>query len=126
MLIILLPLVSPAGNKTGKIKGSFSGIVTDGTTGLPLSGVSVYISGTRTGSSTDAKGYFFISNIPEGSHLVEFSHVGYGTLAEQVLIIGDLQKNIQLFSAILENNAVIVTGVSRAQPAAHVLLDDGL
>ena len=63
------------------LKGSFSGKVIDAATGKPLSGVSVYISDTRTGTTTNAEGTFFIGNISEGNHLVEFSHVGFSLAA---------------------------------------------
>lgn len=96
------------------LKGSFSGIVTDANTGKPLSGVSVYISDVRTGTFTNANGAFFIDNINDGVHLVEFSHIGYNTLADKIEIKGNTVKNIKLYEAVVENNAVIVTGVSRA------------
>jgi iron complex outermembrane recepter protein len=96
------------------LKGSFSGVVTDASTGKPLSGVSVYISDVRSGTFTNANGEFFIDNLNEGLHLVEFSHVGFNTIAEKIEINGSTIKNIKLYEAVVENNAVVVTGVSRA------------
>ncbi len=109
MLISLVAL-----STTVVIKGSFSGLVTDAVTGKPVSGVSVVITDARIGTTTNDKGVFVLNNVPEGVHLIEFSHVGFGTLAEQVMIKGDTKKDILLTSSIVENNAVIVTGVSRA------------
>ncbi|MEJ7609660.1 MAG: TonB-dependent receptor [Ferruginibacter sp.] len=111
-IILFLPLASVA--------GSISGTVTDAATGAPLSGVSVYISDTRSGTFTDSSGAFFLGNISGGSHLIEYSHVGFGTLAIQVIINGDTRIDVRLFSSILENNAVIVTGVSRASQLRKV------
>ncbi len=107
-------------NSPKVVKGNFAGIVTDASTGKPLSGVSVYITDTRSGTSTNAKGEYFIANIPEGIHLVEFSHVGYNTYAEQISIKGDTKKDISLSESVVENNAVIVTGVSRASQLKKV------
>jgi iron complex outermembrane recepter protein len=107
-------------NTSKVLKGSFSGIVTDAFTGKALSGVSVYISDIKSGTSTNANGEYFIGNIPEGTHLVEFSHIGFNTLAEQILIKGDTKKNIVLSESVVENNAVIVTGVSRASQLKKV------
>ena len=117
---ILISLFAFAGKSTDHIKGSFSGIVTDAATGKPLAGVSVSISDTRSGTSTNINGEYFIANVPEGSHLVEFSHIGYNTLAEQISIKGETKKDIALLSSVTENNAVIVTGVSRASQLKKV------
>ena len=120
LIFIFLSFFAFAGGSTDHIKGSFSGIVTDAATGKPLSGVSVFISDTRSGTTTNNNGEYFIGNIPEGSHLVEFSHIGYNTLAEQVSVKGETKKDVLLFSSVAENNAVIVTGVSRASQLKKV------
>ncbi|MCY7292800.1 MAG: carboxypeptidase-like regulatory domain-containing protein, partial [Ferruginibacter sp.] len=114
VLFLLTTIIAFADKPAIFLKGSFSGKVTDALTGKPLSGVSVYISDTRTGASTNTEGDFFIGNISEGNHLVEFSHIGYNTKAEQIVIKGDAKKDISLSESVVENNAVIVTGVSRA------------
>ncbi len=119
-LFLLVSIITVAGSPTIFLRGSFSGKITDALSGKPISGVSVYISDTRTGASTNAEGDFFIGNIAEGSHLVEFSHVGYNTKAEQVIIKGDTKKDISLSESVVENNAVIVTGVSRASQLKKV------
>ena len=43
-----------------------------------------------------------------------FRHIGYSTLAEPLNIKGDVKKDIILLHTVVENNAVVVTGVSRA------------
>lgn len=120
VVLVLISALSFAGKNGEILKGSFSGIITDAATGRPLSGVSVYISDSKAGASTDAAGLFMISNIAEGSHLVEFSHIGYNTVAEQIIIKGDTKKDISLSESVVENNAVIVTGVSRASELKKV------
>ncbi len=120
LAFLFISLFAFADNTPNFVKGSFSGIVTDVATGKPLSGVSVYISDTKSGAITDANGAYFIGNIPEGTHLVEFSHVGYNTYAEQIFIKGDTKKDLTLSESVVENNAVIVTGVSRASQLKKV------
>ena len=120
LLFLISTLTVFASKPADNLKGSFSGKVTDAATGKPLSGVSVYISDSRTGTTTNAAGAFFIGNIFEGSHLVEFSHIGYNTRAEQIIIKGDTKQDISLREAVVENNAVIVTGVSRASQLKKV------
>ncbi len=111
---MLIALLANANNPSNLLKGNFSGIVTDAATGKPLSGVSIYISDTRTGTATNANGEFFMTNIQEGFHLIEISHVGYNTIAERIEIKGDTKKDFILAESVVENNAVIVTGVTRA------------
>ena len=120
VLFLLVTLVVFAGKPPVFLRGSFSGKVTDALTGKPISAVSVYISDTRTGTSTNVDGEFFIGNISEGSHLVEFSHVGFNTLPVQIIIKGETKKDIILSESVVENNAVIVTGVSRASQLKKV------
>lgn len=96
------------------LKGSFSGRVTDAATNKEIAGVTIYFADIKLGASTDAKGNFEIRNVPEGKHLVELSHVGYTTLTDNIDISGDTRKEYQLAESVVENNAVIVTGVSGA------------
>jgi iron complex outermembrane receptor protein len=100
--------------------GTFSGEVTDVKTGLPIQGASVYFTDIRMGCSTDANGGFVISNISEGMHLVEVSHIGYSTIAENILVEAHTKKHFSLTASIIENNAVIVTGVSKASQLKKV------
>ena len=53
------------------------GRVTDATTGKPLILANVAVQGTGFGASTDARGYFIIENLLEGSYTVTASHIGY-------------------------------------------------
>lgn len=96
------------------IKGSFSGTITDEINSLPLQGVSIFIADIKTGGYTNANGYFMINNISEGKHLVEISHIGYTTIAVNIIINGDVKKDFLLNTSIIENNAVIITGVTKA------------
>ncbi len=96
------------------VKGSLSGRVTDGQTGKPVSGVSIFFADAKTGTTTNEAGDYVIENLSDGYHLVEVSHVGFNTIAENILINGDTKKDFILTEAIVENNAVIITGVSKA------------
>ena len=95
-------------------KGSFSGKVTDTKTGLPIPDATVYISDIKTGTATDKDGNFSFKNIPEGNHLLEISHIGYTSVIENISINGDTKKDYAMTEAVVENNAVVVTGVTGA------------
>lgn len=104
-------------NDTDSLKmarADFSGRVTDSKTGAPIAGVNIYFSEIKTGVSTDGNGYFGFHNITEGKHLVELSHIGYATITDAIDIKGDTKKDYIMTQSVVENNAVIVTGVSGA------------
>ena len=94
-------------------KNSFSGRVTD-SAGNPLVAASVYIPDLKTGTQTGKDGTFVLNNLVSGGHLVELSYVGYSTQTEYVDIKGDVRKDFILSPSILENNEVVVTGVTAA------------
>lgn len=96
------------------VNGNFSGRVTDAKTGAGLAAASVYITDIKSGSSTDENGYFIIKNIPQGRHLAEVSHIGYSSIVESIDFAGDIVKDFALSESIIENNEVIITGVTGA------------
>ena len=112
--VFLLFNQSIAINSRPIFPGIFSGKIIDCKTNLPLEGASVYISDIKIGGSTDVKGFFELKNLPLGKHLIEISHVGYTSVIEWVDIIADTKKDYALTESIVENNAVIVTGVGTA------------
>ena len=66
------------------IKGDFFGVVKDKKTGIPIEGASVYLADIKAGSSTNKEGFFKISNITDGKHLVEISHLNYATIIVEI------------------------------------------
>ncbi|MCG3157211.1 MAG: hypothetical protein DKINENOH_03843 [bacterium] len=97
----------PAGT-TGKIAGK----VIDRQTREPLIGVSVLVDGTTLGAATDARGEFFILNVPSGSHAVTFSYIGYEKLTQtEVIVHADRTTQLQaaLTAALLEGEMITVT-----------------
>ncbi len=92
----------------------FSGKITDAKTGAPLPGSSVYIADLKTGAIANNDGVYLINNVAPGRHLIEVSFVGYATYTEYVELTADTKKDFALSASILENNEVIVTGVSTA------------
>ncbi|RTL59599.1 MAG: TonB-dependent receptor [Sphingobacteriales bacterium] len=91
---------------------SVSGTVTDANSN-PLSGVSVKIRNSNSGTSTDAEGKFSI-NIPGSRGVLEFSYVGFTT--QSVTIINSTSSLVvKLVAANSNLDEIIVTG-SRALP----------
>lgn len=97
-----------------KVKVSLSGTITDASTGDPLAGASIYLTDDRMGAIADAKGKYFLTNIPDGHHVVEVSYAGYTTLVEHIELNVDTEKNFKLSTVVVENQGVIITGVTGA------------
>lgn len=57
------------------------GLVVNETGETPLAGANVFISNTMKGTTTNAKGYFELNNIPAGKYELIFSSVGYQTFS---------------------------------------------
>lgn len=89
-----------------------SGRVTDVDTNEPIMGVTVFVLGTQTGTTTDTNGRFTLT-VPEGSETLAFSFIGY---VRQEVIIGDRTEfNIQMRTdiALLDDLVVVGYGVQR-------------
>ena len=71
-LLFVIPLL---GSFVGKIQGT----VADESTKEHIAFANVTVLGTDLGAATDARGDFFILNVPAGTYTVEISHIGYQT-----------------------------------------------
>lgn len=109
LLFILWLTCSAAAAQTGVLRGT----VMSG--GKPVEFAHVRISGTQHGTTTDSLGRFFIANVSEGRHTIQFSSIGYHPLkmttaitrGETSLLTAELQEdNAQL-------EAVVVTGTMK-------------
>lgn len=59
---------------------TLTGKVTDKENGEPLVGVNIRVDKSLAGSTTNGKGEFSISNLPEGKHVLSFTYVGFTPL----------------------------------------------
>lgn len=92
LALFLLPTFIYA-STTGKL----SGIVLDKSSNDPLVGVNVTLEGTTLGASTDLDGYYVILNVPAGIYTVNFSYIGYQTLAyENIRVVPDITKRLDV------------------------------
>ncbi len=70
--LLFLPVLLQAG-----IVGKISGRVVDGETKEPLLSASVLIAGTTMGAATNAKGEYYILNVPPGQYTLAVRMLGY-------------------------------------------------
>lgn len=96
------------------VKVKMTGKVTDSKTGESLAGAYIYFTDDKIGTTSDGNGFYMLTNIPPGHHVVEVSFTGYSTLVEHLEINADMQKDFALSTRIVENQGVVVTGVSGA------------
>ncbi|MDZ4793331.1 MAG: TonB-dependent receptor [Bacteroidota bacterium] len=96
------------------VKVTLTGKIMDAKTGELLPGASVYFADDKIGTSADANGKYSITNIPSGHHVIEITHAGYGTLVEHIELNSDTERDFKLSTVVIENQGVIITGVSGA------------
>jgi len=82
-----------------------SGLVTD-EVNVPLAGVSVSVKNTKRGTATDSAGRFTLQ--ADKGEIIEFSHTGM--ITKTVVVGNDLTITIQLISAAVNLNDVVVIG----------------
>ena len=95
-------------------QNKISGNITDKQTNEKLTGVSVYISDLKKGTSADKDGNYELSNLKPGKYLLEVSFLGYKTIITQVNITTDATVDFGLEEAHKELSEVVITAVTRA------------
>ncbi len=90
------------------------GQVTDASTGKPLVGASLYFPDLRRGTTSNEAGEFRIEGLPTGSYVIDVSFLGYSAIARTISIMGDTHQDFALTQSVVENENVVVTGVSKA------------
>lgn len=82
---------------------TIKGKIIEKVTQQPIIGVTVFILGTTLGSTTDADGYYKISNVPLGRQTVQVSSIGYETQTNTNVIVAagkEVITNFQLVEKI--------------------------
>lgn len=94
--------------------GSITGTIKDKATGQPIAGATITIPDIKVGTVSDAKGKFSLNFSSRGTHLVDVSFVGYSSFFQTVDLGSPNTLDVQLSVSTLENEEVVVTGVTRA------------
>jgi len=112
IFIVLCPFLIPVYADQGpqqKKKFTISGYISDQTNGEMLAGVTVYENNVKTGTTTNAYGFYSLT-IPAGSYDLQFSYIGYQTLNQKGTIDKDLKLNITIKAIETALGEVIVEG----------------
>jgi iron complex outermembrane receptor protein len=97
-----------------ELKLLLSGTVTDKANGKPIAGASIYIPDLKQGAVSNDSGRYAIHALMKGSHLVEISFTGYATVYQTIDFDKTTSFDAQLAVSAVENEEVVVTGVSKA------------
>ena len=117
-IFILAGAYTRAAENPGKYfekKVTIKGKITDAHSGEALQGASIYIPDAKTGAISNADGEYSIKNIAPGNYLVEVSSIGYASIAVQMYIAGNMQKDFALSPSVIENEGVTVTVCQQLQ-----------
>jgi iron complex outermembrane recepter protein len=91
---------------------SLSGSITDSASHQPISGAVVYIPQLKLGATTDVKGNYKITSIPNGAYDVEVEVLGCANIIKQVTIKGNVALNFSMtVSSYCLSKEVIVTAL---------------
>jgi iron complex outermembrane receptor protein len=113
ILIVALLFISNAIGASTLQEFILSGKITDKQTGKTLSGATVFFSDLKLGTITNKEGEYKIS-IPQGSHVVEVSYMGYATQVQTITIQAATTINFNMNSTVVEAGDVMVTSFLRA------------
>ncbi|GLB53155.1 TonB-dependent receptor [Neptunitalea chrysea] len=86
------------------LTNSVSGHVTD-SYGNPVVQANISIEGTALGTTTDAKGYFFISGVPDGTYSLKVAYVGLETQTKKMIVTDNTE--LVLNFTLKEQNEVL-------------------
>ena len=83
-LLFLPPLSEGSGNNSPQLqkKVTISGYVSDKDNGEMLAGVTIFVNNLKTGTSTNAYGFYSLT-IPAGNYDLQYSYIGYQTLTSE-------------------------------------------
>ncbi|MEP6684400.1 MAG: TonB-dependent receptor, partial [Parafilimonas sp.] len=125
--------ISSNKNNIHKTNYLLEGKITDAKTGNTLPGATILIHDLNKGTIAKADGSYKINNIPAGKYLVEVSYVGYASNVQTININETAEQNFMLEQTAVEQEEVIVTGVTSAtrikqspQPVSVIKREDFL
>ena len=101
--------------------GSIKGVITE-TSGMPLSGATVYVKALNKGVVTDFDGNYTIENIATGTYTISISYIGYKTINQDVLVTSgkQTQLNLKLDESNSVLDEVIITAGKKPQKITDV------
>ncbi len=110
-LLLVLGIVAPV-SAHAQTAGAITGVVLDGKSRQPISGVSVAVLGTRVGAQTGSDGRYRIAGAAQGSQTLVARRIGYGTQRKVITAGTEQTVNFELETTALSLDEVVVTGTA--------------
>ncbi len=92
----------------GANSGSVAGRVVDSASGQPILGVSVMVSGSKLGTTTDARGVFTLPNVTPGAATLTFKMIGYRVISQSVDVQAQKTSSVNV---VLAPSATTLSGI---------------
>ncbi len=98
---------------------TLSGNISNLSDHTPVVSAVVYFPDLKSGASTDLDGNYKITNLPQGTFLVQVSLIGFATITQKITITENTIKNFQMEPSVTEMVGVVVTGQSSSSDPKH-------
>jgi hypothetical protein len=110
--LVALALVAGTGMLNAQSSGTLSGKVSDLNNPVNLEGVIIRVEGLALATSTNRFGEYTLRNVPEGTHTVVFSYIGYATETRSITMNagGSLTLDVEIGEKIVELETFVVSG----------------
>ena len=109
-LLLIIGILWWSGGAMAQTKSyTISGSIKDASNGEDLIGANIRIKGTEYGTVANVYGFYSIS-IPAGTYTVEYSFIGYETLAKEVVLEADQRIDISLLVGRKQLEEVLISG----------------
>ncbi|MEO5945131.1 MAG: TonB-dependent receptor [Ferruginibacter sp.] len=95
-------------------QNALTGTVISAKSGLPVYAASVSVNDLKLTVLTDTSGKYAFKNLPNGNFIVQVQSVGYKSAVQNILFKSSAVKDFQMQENIVEENEVVVTGMSKA------------
>jgi hypothetical protein len=105
-----------ARSSAARASGTLVGAVEDAATGRPVEDAHVLVlADLTTGTATDAQGRFVFNTLPQGTYLVQCTHVGYEAQRDTITVAAgqSSQVNLRLMPRAVAITPIIIEGVQR-------------
>jgi len=109
-------------------QNSLHGTITDKSSGISLPFATLYFTDLQKGSSAGIDGCFSIEGLPQGSFMLEVTHLGYRSWVGKIKVTGNTHLDLALSPAAAEMQEVIITGTSssverRLNPVPSIIIN---
>ncbi|MDB5281577.1 MAG: TonB-dependent receptor, partial [Bacteroidota bacterium] len=95
-------------------KFTVSGYVKDTANGESLMAAAVYVVELGKGAGTNEFGFYSLT-LPAGTYTLKISYIGYAPQLHVVLLTKDVRLNVELGSAAIQTNEVVITGERKGE-----------